>query len=304
MKAQRGYTEIVFPSEGAALRGRWYPPVDTPAPAVIMAHGLSATIPMVTDRYAEVLQAGGLGVLLYDHRNLGASDGEPRQEINPWIQARGYRDAISYVATLDAVDPERVALWGDSHSASAALVVAGVDDRPAAVVVQVPATGEVAAPQDPNGELAALVGRTLESGDVAGPEHTLGPLPVVSHDQLGSPSVLEPIQAYRWFIDYGGRFGTGWTNRVTLVLPVTPAPFHAGLVAHQVRCPVLMQVSPRDEISYADPQVAKSVYDSLAGARVWEEIDGGHFGLLHHPSDLFDQASAAQLQFLRDTLIG
>ncbi|MFO7959527.1 MAG: hypothetical protein R6U94_01100 [Nitriliruptoraceae bacterium] len=304
MKAQRGYTEVAFPSEGAALRGRWYPPADPPAPAVIMTHGLSATIPMVTDRYAEVLQAGGLGVLLYDHRNLGASDGQPRQEINPWIQGRGYRDAISYVATLNGVDPERIALWGDSLSASVALVVAGVDDRPAAVVAQVPATGRVAAPPDPDGELAVAVRRTLESGDVAGPEHTLGPLPVVSHDQLGSPSVLKPIQAYRWFIDYGGRFGTGWTNRITLVRPPTPAPFHAGLVAHQVRCPVLMQVSPHDEIPDADPQVARSVHDRLAGERMWQEIDGGHFGLLHHPGDLFDQASAAQVQFLRDTLMG
>jgi hypothetical protein len=28
------------------------------------------------------------------------------------------------------------------------------------------------------------------------------------------------------------------------------------------------------------------------------EIDGGHFGLLHHPSAWFDDASAAQREFL------
>ena len=41
---------------------------------------------------------------LYDHRNFGISDGEPRQQINKWIQARGYRDAIDFVSTRTDVD--------------------------------------------------------------------------------------------------------------------------------------------------------------------------------------------------------
>ena len=39
----------------------------------------------------EVFQQAGMAVLLYDHRNFGLSDGVPRQEINKWVQARGYR---------------------------------------------------------------------------------------------------------------------------------------------------------------------------------------------------------------------
>lgn len=82
--------QVEFPSEGATLRGLLLRP-DGPAhpPVVIMAHGTSATIHMVADEYAAALHLHGLAVLLYDHRNLGASDGEPRQEINPWIQCRG-----------------------------------------------------------------------------------------------------------------------------------------------------------------------------------------------------------------------
>lgn len=57
---------------------------------MIMAHGFSATINgMTADRYAEVFHNTGFAVLLYDHRNFGISDGDPRQQINPWIQARG-----------------------------------------------------------------------------------------------------------------------------------------------------------------------------------------------------------------------
>jgi len=129
------FESVEFPSEGARLRGRLYrPDRPGPFPAVVMAHGTTATITMAIDRYAEVFCAGGLGVLLYDHRNFGASGGEPRQEINPWIQARGYRDAVSYLLTRGDVRPDKVAIWGDSYSGGLALVVAALDRRVAAVV--------------------------------------------------------------------------------------------------------------------------------------------------------------------------
>jgi uncharacterized protein len=297
------FEDVSFTSEGAVLHGRWYRPSRTPGPVVVMAHGFSATIRMTADRYAEVFHASGLGVLLYDHRNFGASGGEPRFEINPWIQARGYRDAVSFTATLEDVEPRRIALWGDSLSAAVALVVAGVDHRVAAVVAQVPATGRQPAPPDPDGALYLAMYQTLDSGDVAGgPQHTVGPLPVVSADQIHAPSHLKPIQAYRWFIEYGGRFGSGWHNLATRVTPPTPAPFHPGLNAGHVRCPVLMQVSPLDEMPAANPQVARSVFDQLAGTKVWEPVDGGHFGLLHVPSTWFDTASSSQAAFLQRNL--
>ena len=289
-----------FQSEGAVLRGRLYPARGArPAPLVVMAHGFTATITMTADRYAEFFQAAGLTVLLYDHRNFGASDGEPRHEINGWLQARGYRDAVTAAASLPGVRPDAIALWGDSFSAAVALVVAGVDERVAAVVAQVPATGRDPAPPDPDGALYKALRRTLFDGDIAGgPADVVGPLPVVSSDQIHAPSLLQPIQAYRWFIEYGGRFGTGWENRATRVTPRTTAPFHAGLAASHIRCPVFMQISPVDEMPGANPEVARAVFASLGGPKELVEIDGGHFGLLHHPSQWFDDASSAQRDFL------
>jgi hypothetical protein len=259
------FDTVEFRSEGAVLRGRLYPaPGDRPAPVVVMAHGFSATITMTADRYAEVFQRSGMGVLLYDHRGFGASDGEPRHVLNPWIQARGYRDAVGFAATVPGVDPGAVALWGDSYSAAGALVVAGVDDRIAAVVAQVPATGREPAAADTDGAGFAALRDTLLHGDIAGgPEDTIGPLPVVSSDQLHAPSLLQPIQAYRWFIEYGGRFGTGWENRATRVTPRTPAPFHAGLAAPHIRAAVLMQISPVDEMAGANPAVARAVFAAV-----------------------------------------
>jgi alpha-beta hydrolase superfamily lysophospholipase len=148
----RMFEDVEFASQGARLRGRLYRPSRSgPAPVVVMAHGTSATITMTTDRYAEVFRAAGFAVLLYDHRNFGASGGEPRQEINPWVQARGYRDAITFVESAPGIAPDAIAIWGDSYSAAEVIVVGAVDERPAAVVAQVPAMG----PQLPPPTLAA-----------------------------------------------------------------------------------------------------------------------------------------------------
>ena len=104
--------KVEFPSEGATLRGLLFLPESQTKrpPVVFMAHGTSATMYMAVDKYAEAFCRAGLAVLLYDHRNFGRIDGEPRQEINPWIQCRGYRDALKFVESLDRVAPERIAL--------------------------------------------------------------------------------------------------------------------------------------------------------------------------------------------------
>ncbi len=293
--------EIVeFPSEGARLRGRLYRPAHSgPLPVAIMAHGTSATISMVTDRFAEVFRDAGLAVLLYDHRNFGGSGGEPRQEINPWVQARGYRDAVTFVRSLEGIDHDRIALWGDSYSAAEVIIVGAIDDRIAAVVAQVPSFGSDPPPPDTDGSLFGVLRHTLLEGDVrGGPVDTEGPMPVVSSDQLHTPSLLLPIQAFRWFIEYGGRYGTGWLNVATRVVPKTTAPFHAGIAAPHLRRPLLMLVAPQDEMPQANPEVSRAAYRAVPGAKQLVEIDGGHFGLLHHPSELFDVASRAQRDFL------
>ena len=73
-------------------------------PTIVMAHGFSAVKEMYLDKFAEVFAAAGLGALVFDNRNFGASGGEPRQEIDPWEQVRDYRDAITFVETLRGSD--------------------------------------------------------------------------------------------------------------------------------------------------------------------------------------------------------
>lgn len=72
---------VAFESGSVMLRGLLYrrEPLVATGAVVVMAHGFSATITMVSDRYAEVFAAAGFTVVLYDHRGFGRSEGEPRQ---------------------------------------------------------------------------------------------------------------------------------------------------------------------------------------------------------------------------------
>jgi pimeloyl-ACP methyl ester carboxylesterase len=268
-----------------------------------MAHGTSATVYMVADKYAEAFSRAGLAVLLYDHRNFGRSEGEPRQEINPWIQCREYRDAVKFAERLDGVDPERIALWGDSYTGGQVIVVGAIEQRVKVIVAQVPVFGAEPPEVDPSRANFDIIKEVLSRGDVRGsPETTVGPMPVVSSDQAGTPSLLKPIQAFRWFIDYGGRAGTRWNNSVTRVLPETPVPYHPALCAPFVRAPTLLMVAPEDEMVHANYSVARQAYELIPGPKQWYDIAGGHFGLLYYPGELFDEASRVQTEFLKKWL--
>ncbi len=303
---QMKYKLVEFPSQGSTIRGRLYLPENKPEPysIIIMTHGFTATINgMVADNYAEEFCKSGFAVLLYDHLNFGISDGLPRQEMNKWLQARGYVDAMNYVNTLPAIDQMKIALWGDSMSGGEVLLVGAVDSRVKVIVAQVPACGDDTAPLDEVGALFKSMIDYFRNGNVAGtPETTIGPLPVVSSDQMGTPSLKKPLTAYRWFIEYGGRYNTGWKNTATFVNPNAVTLFHPGLCAKYIKAKVLMMIATDDEMEGASSTISHLVYDSITSQKELIEIDGGHFGLLYYPGELFNKAIKAQCDFLKKHL--
>lgn len=292
---------ISFESQGATLRGYLITQSDAnrKLPVVVMAHGTSATIQMAAIEYARTFARAGMAALIYDHRGFGRSDGEPRLEINPWIQCRGYLDAITFSESLPEVDAHRTALWGDSYTGGQVVVVSACDPRPKAIIAQCPVFGATMPPAQPSSDVLGEIQRILLEGDVSGtPETTTGPIPVVSPDQLGTPSLLAPIQAFRWFIDYGGRPGSGWVNRVTRVIPPTSIPYSPFLCAPYVKARTLFMVAPEDEMVHASYQVSRSAFNLIPTHKEWYDIADGHFGLIYYPSTRFDEASSTQASFL------
>lgn len=291
---------VEFASLGNLLRGRLYE--HDPGrrwPAVVMTHGFSATITgMVAERYAEVLHSAGINVLLFDHAGFGTSDGEPRRVINRWRQIFGYRDALDFIAAVPGVDASRISVWGDSNSGASALGVAAFDERVAAVVVQVPACGSAPLPPDRDSAAFRALHDIYQRSALPPVRKTIGPMAVVAADQLASPSLLEPITAFRWFIDYGARPGTGWLNQATFEVPDTPIEYHPGLCTPHLRCPSFWAVANDDEMPGAEPEVARAAFAAASEPKQLLQISGGHFGLLYYPSALFDLVSQAQAEFL------
>ncbi len=78
--------DAAFPADdGATLRGSLLLPDGSgPHPAITMAHGYGGVIEHGLQPFAEAFTRSGFAVLLHDHRGFGASDGEPRQDIDPW----------------------------------------------------------------------------------------------------------------------------------------------------------------------------------------------------------------------------
>ncbi len=300
LDAPVGREEIEFTAEGDLIRGTLYKPGRPgPHPAVVMVHGFSATANrMVADCYAAAFAEHGIAALLIDPRSFGRSEGLPRCEINVWQQARDYRAAVDYLLDRSGdIDRDRIAVWGDSLSGKVALVVAAVDPRLAAIVVQVPGCGaEVIEPAPARYE--SIRGTVLHA-DLDKFQRTIeGPAPVVSFDQAGSPSLLTPITAYRWFLTYGAQFGTGWENRATVAVLDTPTPFEVFSCMAHLSAPLLMVVAEEDEMPGADADVARHAFSLAPNPKELVQIGGGHFGLLYEDSPEFEVSVGAQTEFL------
>jgi uncharacterized protein len=133
-------TKIEFRSKGIICRG-WLITPDKghgPFPTLVMAGGWCYTKEIVMPDYADHFVREGIACLLFDYRNFGESDGEPRQHLDPWMQIEDYRNAISYAETLESVDSNRIGVWGISYSGGHVLILGALDSRVKVIVSNIP----------------------------------------------------------------------------------------------------------------------------------------------------------------------
>jgi hypothetical protein len=97
---------VEFLSRGTVLKGMLIKPRGKTEglPCVIMAPGISGVKEGSIRKYAEYFARGGFAVIAYDNVNFGESGGEPRQEVDPQLQRRGYRDAITSASLRPEID--------------------------------------------------------------------------------------------------------------------------------------------------------------------------------------------------------
>lgn len=272
--------DIEFNTEdGVTLRGWHYLPDDAsgPVPTVVMAHGFSALKENYLDRYAEVYAASGLGALVFDNRNFGASDGEPRQEIDPWQQIRDYRDAITYASALSEVDEARIGIWGSSYSGAHVLVVGAIDRRVKCVASQVPLiSGHRNARRLIRADvIAAVQGMFVEDRKQRYAGEAPGMIAVVSDDP-NVPCALPTPDSYEWFTETAEARAPAWRNEVTLRSVEMFMEYEPGsYIAYVSPTPLLMVVAAGDHLTVADEAIA--AYERALEPKKLEILKGGHF---------------------------
>ncbi len=74
---------------------------------MVLANGITMVKEMYISGYAEQFAAAGLAALVFDYRHLGASEGEPRQQIFPEEQQDDIRNGITFLADQPEVDGAR-----------------------------------------------------------------------------------------------------------------------------------------------------------------------------------------------------
>jgi len=288
--------DIEFDAEGATLRG-WFYPADKatgPAQTVVLAHGFAAVKEMYLDAFAEAFAAGGLNALVFDHRNFGASDGEPRQEIDPWAQIRDYRHAITYASSLSGVDADRIGVWGSSYSGGHVLVVAAIDRRVRAVVTQVPLISGSA-------NLQALVRADFIAGlregfdadrqaRFAGKEPAM--IPVVAEDPLAASALPTP-DSWTWFTETAASRALSWKNEVTLRSVEMFSEYEPGSYISRIS-PTPLLLMPAEEDHLTPARLALEAYEEAREPKKLVLLPGGHFDAYISG---FDVASSAATEW-------
>ena len=175
-------------SDGLELAG-WYRPSRNGATVIVLHGGSSDRKGSVA--HAQMLARHGYGVLLYDARGRGESEGMDNNY--GWDWPKDVDGAIAFLERRAEVDPARIGALGLSTGADVLVEVAGTRDDLAAVVADGTAAGSFADWQRLRGtELGTVPGwmmfATLRvvSGDAPGPpledmvEHVSSPTLLIS----------------------------------------------------------------------------------------------------------------------------
>jgi len=294
--------DVQFNADGTTLRGWLYMPDRgaRPFPIVVMAHGFSALKEMGLDQYAEVFARAGLAALVYDNRNLGASEGNPRFEIDPIAQMRDYRHAITYAQTRAEIRPDRIGVWGTSYTGGLVLMVAALDRRVKCVVSQVPFISgyETIIEVMPLEERKQFYDRVqTERLSLAAGNPPL--LVAVCTNDTSKPIDAPGRRTYSYFQSFMQQDRLNWENKVTLRsldlrLEYEAMPF----VARVSPTPLLMIIADNDTITPTD--IALRAFEQAHEPKKIVLLQGDHYVPY---LEAFDRSSGAARDWFAQYLL-
>lgn len=264
--------------DGTTLRGWHYTPKDTHgrSPTIVMSHGFSATKEVFLDKYAELFAAAGFAVIVYDHRNFGDSDGNPRQEIDPWQQVRDFRDAITFAETLPTTDRQRIGIFGSSYSGGHVLVVGAIDRRVKCVVAQVPFISGArnvrrVARADQIAVMRQMFDEDRRSRAAGNPPARIA---VVAPE--GQPCALPTPDSYQFKTEVADKYAKTWINEITLRSLEMFTEYEPGAHIRAISpTPLLVVVAAEDHLTVTD--LTLEAYENALQPKKLVMLPGGHF---------------------------
>jgi fermentation-respiration switch protein FrsA (DUF1100 family) len=291
--------DVEINAEGTILRGWLYTPdrFDGALPGIVMAHGFSAVKEMYLDRYAEVFSAARLATLVYDNRNFGASEGTPRQEIDPWQQVRDYRHAITWMSQQPQVDRNRIGVWGSSYSGGHVIVVGAIDRRVKCVISQVPlVSGSRNLKRLVRADMAAPLREQFDADREARFRGDAPSLIAVVTEDPGGAAALPTADSFKWFTATGKERAPAWVNQVTLRTVEMLGEYEPGSYIERVSpTPLLLVIAANDHLAVADEAFA--AYNRALEPKQLLVLAGGHFDA--YVKDFERSSEAARNWFLK-----
>ncbi|MDT8273831.1 MAG: alpha/beta hydrolase [Desulfomonilia bacterium] len=260
-------------------------------PVIVMAHGIAVQKDFGLQNYAEYFVSKGMASYVFDYRNFGGSEGQPRNLVNPWRHLADWRAAITHVKGLSDVNPELLALWGTSFSGGHVVVTAAKVKGIRAVVAQVPfVDGISSAMQLPVSYQASGVYHGL--WDVFNLVRGRAPhtVPAVAEPEtFALMNTLEYMEGFSALVPEN----TTWKNEVPARILLTISSYRPITYSRRIPCPVLLVYAKRD--SLIPYQTVEKMGRAIPRAELLG-LDAGHFDV--YTGKLFAQVVEKQADFL------
>jgi pimeloyl-ACP methyl ester carboxylesterase len=284
--------DVQFISGGDRISAWVYRPSDGgPAPLLVMAHGLGAVRTMRLDAYAERFAAAGYACLVFDYRNFGDSDGQPRQLLDIGMQLADWAAAVAYGRGLEGIDPDRIGVWGTSFGGGHVITTAARVPGIRAAVAQCPFTDGVASARTLSplifGRVGVLAARDLVAARLGRP-----PVTVPAAGKPGEVALMNAPDAYPGYLRLVPE-GQTVPNEVAARLALRILTYRPGRLSAKVACPILFCVCEADSVAPAVPTLRYAAKAPRGEVRMYPE---GHFDI--YVGDAFERAVTDQIAFL------
>jgi dienelactone hydrolase len=285
--------DVQFTSGDDRISAWLYRPAGSAAaPLLVMAHGLGAVRDMRLDAYAERFSAAGYACLVFDYRNFGDSEGQPRQVLDIDLQLADWAAAVAYARTLDGIDHDRIGLWGTSFAGGHVITTAARLPGIVAVIAQCPFTDGIASARTISNPWATARIAARAIRDVVGARRGRSPVMIATAGKPGDIALMNTPDAYAGYLRLVPD-GVELRNEIAARIAMKVFTYRPGLLTPKIGCPILFCVCEYDSLAPADATLRHAANAPHGEVKTYPE---GHFAI--YVDDAFERVVADQLAFL------